>query len=237
MGERQRPDAAGTLPPSETHAGISRIREAGSTPLFSETNHAAAVPAQATRSIAEGAATGGVSEAVRFGTRAVKNAAKAFGRSVSSKETAQKEAAAKGALARSSMIGGDLPSSSYAGGATRILSGAIAAAAAAGVMVIHVMLLPVLTIVLITMTLLTTLFSTISALFTIAGAGGDASYLSWAVSIAEDDSHGYSQAARMGPDYDCSSFVWYALTEAGYELGSYPFATGSMPEILTSAGF
>ena len=237
VGERQRPDAAGALPPSETHAGISRIREAGSTPLFSETNHAATVPAQAARSIAEGAATGGVSEAVRFGTRAVKNAAKAFGRSVSSKETAQKEAAAKGALVRSSMIGGDLPSSSYAGGATRILSGAIAAAAAAGVMVIHVMLLPVLTIVLITMTLLTTLFSTISALFTIAGAGGDASYLSWAVSIAEDDSHGYSQAARMGPDYDCSSFVWYALTEAGYELGSYPFATGSMPEILTAAGF
>ena len=30
----------------------------------------------------------------------------------------------------------------------------------------------------------------------------------WAESIAADDSHGYDQGNRNGPDYDCSSFGW-----------------------------
>ena len=237
VGERQRADAGRAIAPAETYTGISRYAPPEKMTRFQDISRAASAPVSAGKNIAEGAATGGISEAVRFGTRAVKKAAKAFGRSVSQKETAQKEASIKSRGNRSAVIGGDMASSSYAGGASRILTGAIAAVAAAGVMVLHVMLMPVLTIVLITVVLLTTLFSTISAVFTVAGAGGDASYLSWAVSIAEDDSHGYSQAARTGPDYDCSSFVWYALTEAGYELGSYPFATGAMPEILTAAGF
>ena len=29
----------------------------------------------------------------------------------------------------------------------------------------------------------------------------------YALSIANDDTHGYSQVNRWGPDYDCSSFV------------------------------
>ena len=30
-----------------------------------------------------------------------------------------------------------------------------------------------------------------------------------AVGIANDNSHGYSQTSRRGPDYDCASLVYY----------------------------
>ena len=69
---------------------------------------------------------------------------------------------------------------------------------------------------------------------------GDIAYVQWAVDIANDDTHGYSQCARTGPDYDCSSLVYYSLLNTGYteeQLGSYPFATGAMDSILTKAGF
>lgn len=39
--------------------------------------------------------------------------------------------------------------------------------------------------------------------------------VSWAVSIANDDSHKYSQSVRWGPSYDCSSFVISAFEQAG----------------------
>lgn len=69
----------------------------------------------------------------------------------------------------------------------------------------------------------------------------DNSYLQWAIDIANDDSHGYSQCNRTGPDYDCSSLVWYALVEgAGFDpgtLGSYPFSTHGEASILKNAGF
>ncbi len=62
--------------------------------------------------------------------------------------------------------------------------------------------------------------------------------LDWAKKIAADDSHGYSQAHRTGPDYDCSSLVYYALKQAGFNLGiNYPFATGIMAQTLEKAGF
>lgn len=62
--------------------------------------------------------------------------------------------------------------------------------------------------------------------------------LDWAKKIAADDSHGYSQTHRTGPDYDCSSFVYYALKQAGFNLGiNYPFATGIMAQTLEKAGF
>jgi len=42
----------------------------------------------------------------------------------------------------------------------------------------------------------------------------------WALNIAQDDSHGYSQENRLGdPDYDCSSFVYSALKNAGFDVG------------------
>ena len=40
----------------------------------------------------------------------------------------------------------------------------------------------------------------------------------WITSIAEDDSHGYSQINRYGPDYDCSSLVTAALIEGGADI-------------------
>lgn len=37
----------------------------------------------------------------------------------------------------------------------------------------------------------------------------------WAVSIANDSTHGYDQAHRWGPDYDCSSLIIQAWQNAG----------------------
>lgn len=37
----------------------------------------------------------------------------------------------------------------------------------------------------------------------------------WCLSIAEDNSHGYSQINRWGPDYDCSSLIITAYQKAG----------------------
>lgn len=43
--------------------------------------------------------------------------------------------------------------------------------------------------------------------------------VAWALAVAEDDSHGYSQATRYGnPNYDCSSFVSYAFRAAGVNV-------------------
>lgn len=71
-----------------------------------------------------------------------------------------------------------------------------------------------------------------------SGGGSGLPYVKWALAIADDDSHGYSQIHRNGdPDYDCSSFIWYALNQAGFDVGSYAFATPSMPSVLQAAGF
>lgn len=52
----------------------------------------------------------------------------------------------------------------------------------------------------------------------------------WAIEIAKDDTHGYSQGAenatyynpyigsREGPDYDCSSLVYHAFNHAGFNI-------------------
>lgn len=64
------------------------------------------------------------------------------------------------------------------------------------------------------------------------------SWVAWAKRIADDDSHGYSQSNRNGdPDYDCSSLVYYALKNAGLDVGSYAFNTTGEPAILEKAGF
>lgn len=72
-----------------------------------------------------------------------------------------------------------------------------------------------------------------------SGNSGD-QIASWAEKIAADDSHGYSQANRNGnPDYDCSSLVYYAVTQgAGIQLSiNYPFSTYNEREVLQAAGF
>ena len=59
-----------------------------------------------------------------------------------------------------------------------------------------------------------------------------------AVAIANDPTHGYSQANRWGPDYDCSSFLIHVWQTVGVpvqdEGASY---TGNMYEAFTSYGF
>lgn len=52
----------------------------------------------------------------------------------------------------------------------------------------------------------------------------------WAIEIAKDETHGYSQGAenatahnpytgsREGPDYDCSSLVYHAFNHAGFKI-------------------
>ena len=57
----------------------------------------------------------------------------------------------------------------------------------------------------------------------------------WAISIANDNSHGYSQAVRWGPSYDCSSLVISAFKQAGINLQST--YTGNMREDFLAHGF
>lgn len=60
----------------------------------------------------------------------------------------------------------------------------------------------------------------------------------WMLAIAADNSHGYSQADRWGPDYDCSSFVITAWEQAGVPVkeagASY---TGNMYDAFVRCGF
>ena len=63
----------------------------------------------------------------------------------------------------------------------------------------------------------------------------------WAVEIASNDKFGYSQAKRDSLiDFDCSSFVYYALINNGFstgQLGSKPFTTLTERELLLNNGF
>ena len=57
----------------------------------------------------------------------------------------------------------------------------------------------------------------------------------WAKQIAIDNSHGYDQHSRWGPDYDCSSLVISAYKEAGVPLTcTY---TGNMRVNMLANGF
>ena len=62
------------------------------------------------------------------------------------------------------------------------------------------------------------------------------SAISWAVNIANDDSHGYSQTSRWGPDYDCSSLVITAFNNAGISTGNATY-TGNMISNFEANGF
>lgn len=58
----------------------------------------------------------------------------------------------------------------------------------------------------------------------------------WMISIANDDSHGYDQANRLGPNYDCSSFVSTGLKQGGFNI-SPSNTTHTLYSTLTSLGF
>lgn len=56
------------------------------------------------------------------------------------------------------------------------------------------------------------------------------------IDTANDDSHGYDQTHRNGPNYDCSSLVATALHEAGFNVSPYSW-TGNLEEQLRKIGF
>lgn len=59
----------------------------------------------------------------------------------------------------------------------------------------------------------------------------------WAITTANDNSHGYSQKNRNGnPDYDCSSFVIAAMKQAGINVGNATY-TGNMRSEFTKHDF
>lgn len=62
--------------------------------------------------------------------------------------------------------------------------------------------------------------------------------VAWAVGIADDPGHGYDQANRWSPDFDCSSFVITAWQQAGVPVktsgASY---TGNMYYAFLNCGF
>ena len=68
-------------------------------------------------------------------------------------------------------------------------------------------------------------------------------FVDLAVNYAEDDGHGYSQkppSGRWGPDYDCSSLLYFLANEAGYPVGSGSDKvrfTGTMLKDFEKAGF
>ena len=57
----------------------------------------------------------------------------------------------------------------------------------------------------------------------------------WAKDIAADNSHGYDQSSRWGPNYDCSSFLITAYKKAGLKLEST--YTGNMYSDFIQNGF
>lgn len=60
----------------------------------------------------------------------------------------------------------------------------------------------------------------------------------WMINLANDDSHGYSQANRWGPDYDCSSAIIDAWQQAGVPVKDYGATyTGNMKQAFLKAGF
>lgn len=62
--------------------------------------------------------------------------------------------------------------------------------------------------------------------------------LQWMLNIAADNSHGYSQQNRWGPDYDCSSMVIQAFENAGVPVKSAGATyTGNMRPVFLRNGF
>lgn len=55
--------------------------------------------------------------------------------------------------------------------------------------------------------------------------------------MCDDDSHGYDQNNRWGPDFDCSSLMYWCAHEAGYDVPIYSGYTGTMVRDFTNAGW
>lgn len=71
----------------------------------------------------------------------------------------------------------------------------------------------------------------------VAGDANVEAACKWAENIAADDSHGYDQGNRNGPDYDCSSFVGHAFAEGGGFKVNPSVTTRTIVSNFQSAGF
>lgn len=58
----------------------------------------------------------------------------------------------------------------------------------------------------------------------------------WAVNIAKDNTHGYDQLHRQGPDFDCSSLIANALIHGGFNVSRETW-TGNLEQQLITNGF
>lgn len=68
--------------------------------------------------------------------------------------------------------------------------------------------------------------------------GAVSNAVTWAVGIANDNSHGYDQTNRWGPDYDCSSLVISAYENAGVPVKTNGATyTGNMVSVFLACGF
>jgi hypothetical protein len=60
----------------------------------------------------------------------------------------------------------------------------------------------------------------------------------WMINIANDNSHGYDQDKRWGPDYDCSSFIISAYQQSGVPVKTNGATyTGNMKSVFLATGF
>ena len=61
----------------------------------------------------------------------------------------------------------------------------------------------------------------------------------WAIDVANNPEHGYDWGSRNGPDYDCSSLVYHAFKQAGFNVmgGNTAGTTCTMRGDFTKAGF
>jgi hypothetical protein len=60
----------------------------------------------------------------------------------------------------------------------------------------------------------------------------------WMINIANDDTHGYDQDSRWGPDYDCASFVISGYEQAGIPLKTNGATyTGDLKAVALNTGF
>lgn len=88
------------------------------------------------------------------------------------------------------------------------------------------------------------IFTKINGILLSSGAGSTSANSSvekavqWMQAIAKDNSHGYDQSNRWGPDYDCSSLVYEAFrVGGGFSLPVHSGYTGSMISDFTKVGF
>lgn len=70
------------------------------------------------------------------------------------------------------------------------------------------------------------------------GGQGVEDAIQWILNIAKDNSHGYDQGSRWGPDYDCSSLIYEGFrVGGGFSLPEHSGYTGTMVNDFTAAGF